>query len=109
MATIAVDNDVVTLVNVFTVEPANQQALIDLLEEATKTVMDRMPGFVSANLHRSLDGVRVTNYAQWRRASDYEAMLSSPEAQVHMRAAAKLATSFEPHLYSVAFTDPAGK
>ena len=64
MTTIAVDNDVVTLFNVFSVEPANQQAVIDVLVEATQAVMNRLPGFVSANIHRSLDGVKVVNYAQ---------------------------------------------
>jgi len=35
MTTISKDNKVATLVNVFTVEPANQQKLVDLLIEAT--------------------------------------------------------------------------
>jgi hypothetical protein len=25
-----------------------------------------MPEFVSANIHKSVDGTRVANYAQWR-------------------------------------------
>ena len=105
MTTIATDNDVVTLVNVFSVEPAKQQAVIDVLVEATRAVMNRLPGFVSANIHRSLDGVKVVNYAQWKRASDFEAMLKNPEAQGHMRTATDLAISVEPHLYSVVYTD----
>ncbi len=36
MVTIAKDNNVVTLVNVFTVEPENQQKLVDMLIQATK-------------------------------------------------------------------------
>ncbi|HYY88664.1 MAG TPA: antibiotic biosynthesis monooxygenase family protein, partial [Chloroflexota bacterium] len=75
MATIATGQDVVTLVNVFTVRPERQQQLADLLVDATRTVMNRLPGFVSANIHRSLDGTRVVNYAQWRRVEDFEAML----------------------------------
>jgi antibiotic biosynthesis monooxygenase (ABM) superfamily enzyme len=63
MATIAKDNDVVTLINVFTVEPGHQQRLVDVLVEATEAVMSKQPGFIAANIHRSLDGTRVTNYA----------------------------------------------
>jgi hypothetical protein len=35
MATIATDQDLITLVNVFTVEPERQAALVDLLAGAT--------------------------------------------------------------------------
>lgn len=109
MATIATDQDVVTLVNVFNVSPERQQRLVDLLVEATRSVMNRLPGYVSANIHRSLDGTRVVNYAQWRRVEDFEAMLRDPQAQEHMRPASKLATSVEPHLYEVVFTDQASE
>ncbi len=105
--TIATDQDVVTLVNVFTVSPERQRQLADLLVEATTTTMNRLPGYVSANIHRSLDGTKVVNYAQWRRVEDFEAMLRNPTAQVHVQAATDLAISVEPHLYEVAFTDHA--
>ncbi|MGI8641177.1 MAG: antibiotic biosynthesis monooxygenase family protein [Pyrinomonadaceae bacterium] len=85
MTTISKDNKVVTLVNVFTVEPENQQKLIDLLVEATEKTMKNVSGFVSANIHKSLDGVRVVNYAQWRSREDFEAMGKNPEAQAHMK------------------------
>ena len=106
MATISPDNPVVTLINVFTVEPAQQQRLVDLLVEATEEVMRHLPGYVSANIHRGLDGRHVANYAQWRRREDFEAMLRDPEAQGHMQAAARLAT-FAPQLYEVVFSDGA--
>ncbi len=106
MARISKDQDVVTLINVFTVAPENQQRLVDLLVEATEAVMSRLPGYVSASIHKSLDGSRVTNYAQWRSREAFEAMLRNPEAAPHMQAAAKLAT-FEPHLYQVAYTHDA--
>ena len=41
----------VTLVNVFYVEPENQQKLVDVLVKATETVMKHLPGFISANIH----------------------------------------------------------
>jgi quinol monooxygenase YgiN len=93
-----------TLINVFTVEPERQEALVKLLEEATEQVMRHLPGFVSANLHRGLDGTRVANYAQWESREHFEAMLRNPRAQEHMRAAAAMVQKFEPHLYEVAST-----
>ncbi len=53
-----------TLINVFTVEPEDQQRLVELWQRATDEVMRHLPGFVSANAHRSLDGTKVVNYAQ---------------------------------------------
>ncbi len=52
----------VTLINVFTVEPANQRPLLELLGLATETSVRHAPGFISASLHRSLDGTKVTMY-----------------------------------------------
>jgi quinol monooxygenase YgiN len=101
MTSINTRNDVVTLINVFTVEPTRQQELVDLLTRATDETIQHMPGFVSATIHKSLDGVRVTNYAQWRSREDLEAMLRNPAASPHLKEAAALATSFEPHLYQV--------
>ena len=105
MPHISNDHDVITLINVFTVAPEDQQRLLDVLLEATESVISEMPGFVSANLHKSLDGTRVVNYAQWRSKEAFEAMLENPEAAGHIREAAKLAEKFEPHLYEVSFVD----
>lgn len=60
-------------------------------------------GFVSASIHKSLDGVRVANYAQWRKREDFEAMMKSPEAKKHMEPIAKIA-KFDAHLYEVSET-----
>jgi heme-degrading monooxygenase HmoA len=105
MVTIAKDNDVVTLINVFTVAREDQQRLMDVLVNATQTVVRKQPGFVSANIHRSLDGTRVTTYAQWRSREAFEAMLHNQEAAEHMGEAARIAERFEPHLYEVSFVD----
>jgi quinol monooxygenase YgiN len=106
VTTIAKGKDVVTLINVFTVEPANQQRLVELLVEATEKVMRKQPGYVSANFHRSLDGTRVANYAQWRTREDFEAMLRNPEVTPHMQEILSFATH-DVHLYEVAYTDEA--
>ncbi|MDT7581545.1 MAG: hypothetical protein QOK35_2809 [Pseudonocardiales bacterium] len=54
---------VVTQINVFTVPPERQQSLIDQLARAA-AVASEVDGWLSASLHRSLDGTRVVNYAQ---------------------------------------------
>jgi quinol monooxygenase YgiN len=99
---ISAEAPVLTLINVFTVDPAKQAQLVDLLGKATEEVMRGQPGFISANIHRSVDGTRVTNYAQWRSRADFEAMLEDPRARAHMTQAAALAVTFEPVLYTVA-------
>jgi quinol monooxygenase YgiN len=63
--TISTGNEHLTLINVFTVDPINQQKLIDLLTMATETTVSYVKGFISSALHRSLDGKKVTMYAQW--------------------------------------------
>ena len=100
--TITTDAGLMTLINVFTVEPEHQQELIDVLAEATE-VMTAQPGFISANLHRSDDGRRVVNYAQWRSRDDYAAMQNNSAAREHMGRAAELAT-FDPIVCDVAYT-----
>jgi quinol monooxygenase YgiN len=99
--TISADAEVVTLINTFTVAPERQQELIDTLVRATDEVMRDRPGFVAANIHASLDGQHVANYAQWRTVEDFQAMLADPTCQEHMRAAGDLA-EFQPILYRVA-------
>jgi quinol monooxygenase YgiN len=100
MVTISKENKLVTLINVFTVEPENQQKLVDLLVEATEKTMKSVSGFVSANIHKSLDGERVVNYAQWRSREDFEAMVKNPEAQAHMKPIMEIAKA-DFHLYEV--------
>ena len=105
MAMISADNGVMTLINTFEVEPDDADHLVDLLVEATEKVMRHRGGFVSANIHKSEDGSRVVNYAQWATKGDFEAMRADPEAQIHMKQCAQVAKSFDPVIYEVAFAD----
>ena len=95
MATISADRKLMTLVNVFTVSREKQHELADLLVRATEETMQHIPGFISASIHRSVDGTKVVNYAQWRSQADFEALKDNPQDQPHMEAAAKLA-KFDP-------------
>jgi heme-degrading monooxygenase HmoA len=93
----------VILINVFTVEPGNQQRLVDLLTRATDGLVSRAPGFVSATLHRSVDGTKVTMYARWRSAEDYQAMRRDPGPLPFLQEALTIAT-FESAMYEVVRT-----
>lgn len=100
MATIEKRGGFLTLINVFSVAPDNQAKLIELLIKATEETMKYLPGFVSANIHRSFDGRKVVNYAQWKSMADFESMRKNPLAVFHIKAAAALA-EFEPILCEV--------
>jgi hypothetical protein len=67
MTTISTKSDLVTLINVFTVEPANQGRLIELLTDATDVSVRRAPGFTSASLHRATGGTKVGRSRRARR------------------------------------------
>ena len=100
MTTISTSRKLVTLINVFTVEPENQRQLLELLARATETSVRHAPGFVSASLHRSLDGTKVTMYAQWRSVEDYQAMRENPAPLPYFQQALAIA-KFDPGMYEV--------
>jgi hypothetical protein len=54
---------IVTQINTFTVPADGQHILIDRLREAAQFA-STVPGWMSASLHKSLDGTSVVNYAQ---------------------------------------------
>jgi quinol monooxygenase YgiN len=97
------DGGNIILINVFTVDPSNQQRLLDLLTRATANAVSRAPGFLSAILHRSIDGTKVAMYAQWRSADDYQAMRQDPAPLPFLEEALSIA-KFEPGIYEVART-----
>jgi quinol monooxygenase YgiN len=101
MPVIAKGNRPMTVINVFTVAPQDQARLIELLTRATETSVRHATGFVSAALHRSLDGTRVTMYAQWATPEAYDRMRSLPGASPFLTEALTIAR-FDPGFYEVA-------
>jgi quinol monooxygenase YgiN len=64
-------NTAIAGLDLYTVAERHQSALIDaIVQEQIKSWLD-YPYFVSASLHRSLDGVRVFTYSQWRPKFDH--------------------------------------
>lgn len=84
------NKNLVTLINVFTVEPEDQQRLVDIFVEAGEAI-SKQPGFISANIHKSLDGRQVINYVQWRSKEDLEAISNNPHTTAHIDEIKKLA------------------
>ena len=74
MPMIVSDSGIVTQINMFTVEPGGQDAMIAQLERGVAVARDT-PGWLSASLHRSLDGTRIVNYAQSRDLAAAEAVI----------------------------------
>jgi quinol monooxygenase YgiN len=101
MPTISKGRKPLTLINVFTVAPEKQDELIALLSSVTEQNVRHHQGFVSASLHRSLDGKKVTMYAQWASVEDYESMRQNPGPAPALEKALKIA-SFDPGMYEVA-------
>jgi quinol monooxygenase YgiN len=103
MTTISPNAKIITLINVFTVEPANQHQLLELLSRATETSVRHAQGFISSSLHRGLDGTKVTMYAQWRSVEDYQAMRENPAPLPYFQQALTI-SKFDPGIYEVVAT-----
>ncbi len=91
-----------TLINVYEVDAAKQDELVRSLSEATEQRIRHLPGFISVSIHRSLDGTRVVNYAQWASKEHLDRMLNDPDARVQLGRFAALAQRVSPMVYTVA-------
>ena len=87
----------VVLINVFKVQPEKQDELLDMLAELTRAQVN-LPGFISATLHRGLNGKTVANQAVWRSVEDWKAMTRNAAVSAAMLPIMAIAT-FEPNLY----------
>ena len=97
------ERKLITFINVFNVDPEKQQQLVNLLIQATESSVRHVPGFISAALHRSLDGAKVAMYAQWRSIEDYQAMRANVATMPYMQQAVAIA-KFDPGMYEVVET-----
>lgn len=64
---------VLTMVNVLTQIPGKQSETIKLLQAGMNETMRHQPGFISANVHRSLNSEHVVVYAQWKDQASVDA------------------------------------
>ena len=108
MPTIAKTPRILTAINVYIIDPANQQRLVNILLEACDKVMNTFPGFISASVHRSTDGRRVVGYAQWRSRDDFEKMKETLQMQAFRKVINQLADT-DLHFYEVIDTFEANR
>ncbi|HEX7430047.1 MAG TPA: antibiotic biosynthesis monooxygenase [Mycobacterium sp.] len=110
MATISEGADVHTLIVMFTVEPSQQDSLVEHLRGIVAE-HSRFDGFVSCSIHRSEDGTRVAEYIQWRSAAHLEAVLNTPEGQAQLAESSRIADGHDAkaHVYQVVSVTQAGQ
>ena len=97
---ISCEGNLVTVINVFETKPEQQQELIDQWIRFVESIKEE-PGLIGTTLHRSTDGTRVINYAQWRSKEDFERFVQKYHEQ--MEARRPLAERVDPHLYEVVY------
>ena len=108
MPTISKGRTPLTLINVFTVAPEKQDELIALLTDVTAQNVRHHEGFISASLHRGLDGGKVTMYAQWASVEAYDAMRQIPVLRLRWRKPSKWRRSIRECMRSWKFFFPTG-
>jgi heme-degrading monooxygenase HmoA len=101
MPVIEADNGVVTHINVFTVSPANQQALVESLTETVQAA-STVPGWISASIHKSFDGTKVVNYVQFESHEAAQAVTRHLMAKGLIQRNTQLGR-VEPGQYAVAY------
>ena len=87
----AVTKQVTTLINVLTVEPENQEKLIELLRGNTENVVSRLDGWISTSFIAAKDRRHVVIYSQWRDVASVEAMRANADMVAYFPRIAALA------------------
>jgi quinol monooxygenase YgiN len=88
--------DYATFINTFRCEPSDQDEVVRINVDIVEHVASMFPGFISASVHRSVDGTSVINYLQWQSPEHLAAMQRSSEFQAIARRFAGM-IEFEPH------------
>ena len=89
----------VTLINLFTVDPADVASLLEAWERDANW-MKKQPGYISTQLHRGIAGSCVfLNYAVWESVAHFRAAFSHPDFHSTLAAYPSSAVA-SPHLFS---------
>jgi heme-degrading monooxygenase HmoA len=95
---IAIEASSVVLVNVFTLDKADEQIFLQAWQDDAQ-FMKRQPGFISAQLHRALgESPTYFNYAIWESTADFRSAFMHPEFRAKMSAYPSSAVA-SPHLF----------
>jgi quinol monooxygenase YgiN len=98
---------IVTLINTFKVHGGHAAQVVDSLRKFTEEQTRKMPGFVGASVHVSLDGRTVVNYVQWKTRDEFDAMFESPAANQHMGELKAFVVGVTPVFYDVVYVGKA--
>ncbi|WP_208642116.1 antibiotic biosynthesis monooxygenase family protein [Rhizobium leguminosarum] len=94
---IAIDASAIVLINLFTLDKADEQAFLDAWQAAA--FMKRQPGFISTQMHRAIgESPAYLNYAVWESTADFRAAFSHPEFRAKLSAYPSSAVA-SPHLF----------
>jgi quinol monooxygenase YgiN len=93
--------NLITLINVFETRPEQQQELIDHWIQFVDSVKNGEPRLIGAALHRSTDGTRVVNYAQWRSEGDLDNFVK--KYRERMQALRPYTEGTDAHVYEVVY------
>ncbi|WP_221981736.1 antibiotic biosynthesis monooxygenase family protein [Rhizobium laguerreae] len=95
---IAIDASAIVLINLFTLDKADEQAFLDAWQ-ADAAFMKRQPGFISTQMHRAVgESPAYLNYAVWDSTADFRAAFSHPEFRAKLSAYPSSAVA-SPHLF----------
>ena len=95
---IAIEAGSVVLVNVFTLDKADEQIFLQAWQDDAQ-FMKRQPGFISTQLHRAIgESPTYFNYAVWESTADFRSAFMHPEFRAKMSAYPSSAVA-SPHLF----------
>ena len=95
---LAVDACPVMLVNVFTLDKADEQTFLQAWQDDAE-FMKRQPGFISTQLHRAIgESPTYLNYAVWASTANFRAAFTHPEFLAKLSAYPSSAVA-SPHLF----------
>jgi heme-degrading monooxygenase HmoA len=76
---LAIEASPVVLVNLFTLDPADEQALLAAWQHDAE-FMKQQPGFISTQLHRAIgESPTYLNYAVWESTAAFRTAFTHPE------------------------------
>jgi heme-degrading monooxygenase HmoA len=95
---LAIDAAPVVLVNVFTLDPADEPTFLKVWQEDA-AFMKQQPGFISTQLHRALgESATYMNYAVWESTAHFRAAFSHPGFKASL-AAYPSSVNASPHVF----------
>jgi heme-degrading monooxygenase HmoA len=95
---LGVDATSVVLVNVFTLDQADEQTFLQAWQNDA-AFMKQQPGFISTQLHRAIgESPTYLNYAVWESTADFRAAFTHPEFRAKLSAYPSSAVA-SPHLF----------